>query len=179
MTRSVTAATLVLLLGCSSAFAQVGATSTLPGTTPLAATSPLGIGPGTPAPPARLPLGLSGAGATQCGVITSLVPEVSFGAGTASGMGSAMTGASTNAAGMGASTTTGMAGMPASTSVFDGGGTVAAGSASCSAAGSSSSAPAASASSHTSTAPTSTSSAGRAGIPLDSTELNGAGVSPP
>jgi hypothetical protein len=44
MTRSMMATTAAVLLGCGSAFAQVGGISILPGASPLGMTSPLGVG---------------------------------------------------------------------------------------------------------------------------------------
>jgi hypothetical protein len=51
------AITAAVLLGCGSAFAQIGGMSILPGLSPLGMTSPLGIGPGSPVAPTNLPLG--------------------------------------------------------------------------------------------------------------------------
>src|ERR1700681_4097043 len=116
--RFMTAATAAVLLGCGSAFAQVGGMSTSPGASPLGMpsplgmTSPLGIGAGSPVAPAGTPLGAtelaapgvsptaSGTGAiAQCAGIGGSMPQTSFGIGSSSvgmtsGMGSSMTGTS-------------------------------------------------------------------------------------
>jgi hypothetical protein len=181
MMRFVMATTAAVLLGCGSAVAQVGGMSTSPGSSPLGMTTPLGMGPGSPVPPAGTPLGatelaspglsptMSGTGViAQCAGIGGSMPQTSFGigsstAGTTSGMGSSMTGTST-------------AGTSGSTSLFDGGGITGTTSGACAAIGSSSLAgPAASASSPGGVG----SSGGRLGIPMGSTELGAGGLSPP
>ena len=106
MIRFAIATTLAVLFGCGYAYAQVS-----PGP-PLGMTSPLGIGPGSPVAPVRVPLGAtelaspgvsptaSGTGAiAQCAGIGGSMPQTSFGigsssVGTMSGMGSSMTGTS-------------------------------------------------------------------------------------
>jgi hypothetical protein len=56
MTRFAVATTAAVLLGCGSAYAQVGGMSISPGP-PLGMTSPLGVGPGSPVAPSRIPMG--------------------------------------------------------------------------------------------------------------------------
>src|SRR5437762_3124998 len=56
MTRHVVATTAAVLLGCGSVSAQVGGISVFPGPT-FGMTSPLGVGPGSPVPPIRIPMG--------------------------------------------------------------------------------------------------------------------------
>src|SRR3982075_2007999 len=147
MTRFMMVTTAGLLMGCGSAFAQVGGMMGIsPGPSPLGMTSPLGIGPGSPVAPVRVPLGAtelaspgvspmtSGAspmgpttgGITTCSGIGGSMPQTSFGMG-----GSSMTGTSSG-------TATSTAGMSASTSVFDGGGMAGTASGACAAIGSSS-----------------------------------------
>jgi hypothetical protein len=180
MTRFIMATTAAALLGCGSAFAQVGGMSISPG---LGMTSPLGIGPGSPVAPAGTPLGatelaalglspmMSGAspmgattgGATSCSGIGGSMPQTSFGTG-----GSSMTGASS---GTGTST----ADM---SSIFDGGGMTGTATGACASIGSSSLAgPAAPVPSGGGMG--SVSSVGRVGIPLGSSELESAGLAPP
>jgi hypothetical protein len=185
MTRLSMIAMTAVLLGCGSAFAQVGGTGISPGTSPLGMTSPLGIGPGSAVPPTGLRLGTtevptrgvspttSGTSPlpptirslTSCGGIGGSIPQASYGAasssmGTTSGVGTSGTGTSS------------------STLLFDGGGTAGTASGTCAgAAGSSLAGPAASASSPTGMGSTST--GGRIGIPLGSTELGVGGISPP
>jgi hypothetical protein len=179
MTRFVMATMAAVLLGCGSAFAQVGGIGTSPGPSPLGMTSPLGIGPGSGVPPTGLPLGTtevptlgvspttSGTppSLTTCGGIGGSIPQASFGAasssmGTTSGIG------------------TSSAGTSSSTLLFDGGGTAGTASGTCAgAAGSSLAGPAASASSPTGMGSGSTGS--RIGIPMGSTELGVGGLSPP
>jgi hypothetical protein len=56
MTRLLMIAMAAVLLGCGSAFAQVGGMGITPGPSPLGMTSPLGIGPGSAVPPTGLRL---------------------------------------------------------------------------------------------------------------------------
>src|SRR5712672_3396536 len=58
MTRLSMAVMAVVLLGCGSAAAQVGAIS--PGSSPLGMTSPLGIGPAPVVAPTGIPQGATG-----------------------------------------------------------------------------------------------------------------------
>src|ERR1700694_2761863 len=143
MTRFMMATTAAVLLGCASAFAQVGGMSFSPGSSPLGMTSPLGIGPGSPVAPAGTPLGATelaspglspmmfgaspmGAttgGATTCSGIGGSMPQTSFGTG-----GSSMTGTSS-------ATGTSTADM---SSIFDGGGMTGTATGACASIGSSS-----------------------------------------
>jgi hypothetical protein len=202
MTRFVVAATAAVLLGCSSAFAQVS-----PVLPPLGMTSPLGVGPALPVPPARVPLGaieLPSPGVSpMTSVISTLGPatptmsgcrgiggsiaESSFGPGTSvtgSGAGVSAPGAGSSSSGMGGSMSgtssgTGIssAGTSMATTAFDGGGVAGTASGTCPSTNSASSAePAASASSATGMGAGST--VGRVGIPPGSTELGAGGLSP-
>jgi len=193
MTRIGIAALTALLLGCGSAVAQ-----TTPGLSPLGMTSPLGLGPGAPVPPAGVPLGAtemrslgvspltSGVSPTNptlginstCGGIGGSIPQASFGVessalGTSSGMGSS---SGSSMAGTSLGTGTSAAGSSASTTVFDGGGMAGTASGTCPVtAGSSLGNPASSASSPAGTGST---AVGRLGVPLGSTELGAGGLSP-
>jgi hypothetical protein len=184
MTRFAVATTAAVLLGCGSAYAQVGGMSISPGPS-LGMTSPLGVGPGSPVAPARIPMGatelaspgvspmISGtspmapstSSGTTCGGIGGSLPQASFGVGASSA------GASS---GMGSSTT---GGSGTATALFDGGGMAGSASGACAASASGSLAgPAAMASSPTGIG--SVSSVGRVGIPMGSTELGVGGLSP-
>jgi hypothetical protein len=189
MTRACITVLTALLLGSGSAIAQ-----TAPGLPPIGLTSPLGVGPGAPVPPVRIPLGatqmqslgvspltsgVSPASPTlgvnsTCAGIGGSIPEASFGMASSatgsSGIGSAMSGTSFG-------TGTSSAGTSVSTSVFDGVGMTGNASGTCPVtAGSSLGNPAASASSPSGVgSPT----AGRLGVPLGSTELGVGGLSPP
>lgn len=196
MTRFVMATAAAVLLGCGSAFAQVGGTSTSSEPSPLGMTSPLGIGAGSPvaptgiplgatelaspglssAAPGTSPLGLTTRSTTPCSGIGGSMPQTSDGMGSSSaGTGS---GIGTSSAGTGSGMGTSTAGISGSTAVFDGGGIAGTAAGDCPAVGSNALAgPAASASSPTGTG--STSSVGRAGIPLGSTQLGAGGLSPP
>jgi hypothetical protein len=151
MKRLCIATAAATLLGCGCAFAQVGAIGTSP-LAPLGVTSPLGLGPGAAVGPIRIPLG-----ATELGT-----PGVSPMISGTSPLGSTI-GNLTSCSGMGGSIPQASTGMP---------------SGSCAGAtdGSASQA-AASASSPGMIGSRST--AGRAGIPLGSTELGFGGLSPP
>jgi hypothetical protein len=163
------------LLGCGSAFAQVGGIGTSPA--PLGMTSPLGIGPGSGVPPTGLLLGTTevptlGVSPTTSGTSPSLT--------TCGGIGGSIPQASFGAASTGMGTTSGMGTSNAGTSnsTFDGGSTAATPSGTCGgAAGSSLAGPAASASSPTGMGSGSTGS--QIGIPMGSTELGVGGLSPP
>ena len=182
MTRFMIATTAAVLLGCGSAFAQVGGMNISPGPSPLGITSPLGMGPGTRGALGGIPLGAtplaspgvspmtSGASpmgpttgsVTMCSGIGGSMPQTSFGMGSSS-----VTGTSSGTA----TSTAGMSG-------FDGGGMAGTASGTCAAIGSNSLAgPAASASSPTGMG--SASSVSRLGIPPGSTELGAGGLSPP
>jgi hypothetical protein len=67
MTRFVMATTAAVILGCAPAFAQVS-----PGLPPLGMTSPLGVGPALPVPPARVPLGATELAAPGVSPLTSV-----------------------------------------------------------------------------------------------------------
>jgi hypothetical protein len=141
------------LFGCSCAFAQVGGIGTTP-LAPLGVTSPLGLGPGAAVGPIGIPLG-----ATELGT-----PGVSPMISATSPLGSTI-GNFTACPGMGLSPPQTSSGMPMSSGscagTTDGSGSQAAASAS---------------------SPGmlgSRSTVGRVGIPLGSTELGFAGLSPP
>jgi hypothetical protein len=120
------------------------------GTSPLSATSPLAIGSGSPVAPTGIPLGATEMAAPG----TSPAPLSTMG----------MLGCS------GAAGSTSQTATP----LFDGGGMAGAGSSACAGTGS------AGAGSAGSSMPTlSTLQAGRAGIPLGSTEIGSSGLSPP
>src|SRR5262245_49163380 len=115
------------LVGCGSAFAQVGATP--PGASPLGITSPLGIGPAPSVPGTGIPLGATELNSPGVSPMTTGVLPLgpsALSASTCSGvnsMGGNLSGTSTMS---GSSVGTGMstAGTAASSTVFDGGGNV-------------------------------------------------------
>ena len=175
------ATTATVLLGCWPAYAQVGGMGIFPGPA-LGMTSPLGVGPGSPVAPTRIPMGAteltsSGvspltSGASPLGLAIGGIATCSGAGGSlpqaSPGMGTSMPGTSFN---------TGMstAGTVGSTTIFDGGGT--SGSASGTCAGTAGAPSAGSAT--PSTGMGSTSSVSRLGIPLGSTEIGVGGLSPP
>jgi hypothetical protein len=181
MTRFAVATTAAVLLGCWPAYAQVGGMGIFPGPA-LGMTSPLGVGPGSPVAPTRIPMGAteltsSGvspltSGASPLGLAIGGIATCSGAGGSlpqaSPGMGTSMPGTSFN---------TGMstAGTVGSTTIFDGGGT--SGSASGTCAGTAGAPSAGSAA--PSTGMGSTSSVSRLGIPLGSTEIGVGGLSPP
>jgi hypothetical protein len=178
MTRFAVATTATVLLGC---WPQVGGMGIFPGPA-LGMTSPLGVGPGSPVAPTRIPMGAteltsSGvspltSGASPLGLAIGGIATCSGAGGSlpqaSPGMGTSMPGTSFN---------TGMstAGTVGSTTIFDGGGT--SGSASGTCAGTAGAPSAGSAA--PSTGMGSTSSVSRLGIPLGSTEIGVGGLSPP
>jgi hypothetical protein len=137
------------LLGCGSTLAQVGGM----GTSPLGATSPLAMGSGSPVAPTGIPLGATELTAPG----TSPAPLTTMG----------MLGC------FGATASTSQTATP----LFDGGGM--AGSSACSGTGSAGTGGAGAAGVGSSMPTLSTSQPGRAGIPLGSTEIGSAGLSPP
>jgi hypothetical protein len=156
MRRALIAATLAGLFGCNPAFAQVsGMGSPTPG---IAATSPLGMAPGSPVSPTGIPMG-----ATEL-TMPGISPATNGTIGLA--------GAGTTCSAMG-SPASGMSGL----STYDGGGmgvgigTSLPGSAAI--CGTSNNA-----SSTGTMSSTSPSTAARTGIPLGSVEIGSAGVSP-
>jgi hypothetical protein len=181
MTRFAVATTAAVLSGCWPAYAQVGGMGIFPGPA-LGMTSPLGVGPGSPVAPTRIPMGAteltsSGvspltSGASPLGLAIGGIATCSGAGGSlpqaSPGMGTSMPGTSFN---------TGMstAGTVGSTTIFDGGGT--SGSASGTCAGTAGAPSAGSA--VPSTGMGSTSSVSRLGIPLGSTEIGVGGLSPP
>jgi hypothetical protein len=183
MTRFVTAAMAAVLLSSGFAFAQVGGTGTMSGSSPLGMTSPLGIGPAAPVPPTGLRLGTTEVptlGVSPLTSGTSPLPPTTQSLTTCGGIGSSLPQASFGVASSG--TTSGMgtsgAGTPSSSLLFDGGSTAGTASGTCAGAAANSLAgPNASASSPTGMGSQST--VGRIGIPLGSTELGVGGVSPP
>ncbi len=152
-------AVLAVLLDCGFASAQIGGTSISPGP-PLGLTSPLGLGPGSPVGPTRIPMGsteLASPGVSPFISATSpMAPATSVG--TTCGASSA--GASGPA-----------------TALFDGGGMGGTASGTCAAGGGSSAGPAPVASSATGMG--SAPSVGPVGIPLGSSEIAVGGLSPP
>src|SRR2546421_6731366 len=118
MTRFAIAATAAVFLGCGSAFAQVGGMASSPGLLPLGMTSPLGIGPGSPVAPARIPLGATELASPGVSPLTSGASPMGATIGsitTCSGIGGSMPQASFGMGGSSAATST-------PTSLFDGGG---------------------------------------------------------
>ena len=176
------ATTATVLLGCWPAYAQVGGMGIFPGPA-LGMTSPLGVGPGSPVAPTRIPMGAteltsSGvspltSGASPLGLAIGGIATCSGAGGSlpqaSPGMGTSMSGTSFN---------TGMstAGTVGSTTIFDGGGT--SGSASGTCAGTAG-APSAGSAVPSTGIMGSTSSVSRLGIPLGSTEIGVGGLSPP
>ena len=181
MTRFAVATTAAVLSGCWPAYAQVGGTGIFPGPA-LGMTSPLGVGPGSPVAPTRIPMGATELTSSGVSPLTSGASPLGLAIGgiaTCSGAGGSLPQASP---GMGASMpgtsfNTGMstAGTVGSTTIFDGGGT--SGSASGTCAGTAGAPSAGSAA--PSTGMGSTSSVSRLGIPLGSTEIGVGGLSPP
>jgi hypothetical protein len=166
MRRVLVIAMQAALFGCIPAFAQVGGMgSPTPG---IGATSPLGMAPGSPVPPAGIPMGATEL--TSPGL--SGIPMGATGLGT---MG--MTGNGTTCLDMGSPSL----GMSGSSTNFDGGGlgagtgTLPSGAATSGTCGTSSSSRA---SSSAATSPTSPGGAARTGLPLGSVEIGNAGVSP-
>ena len=162
MGRVLIAAMLAALFGCNAAFAQITGTDSI---LPLEATSPLGMGPGSPVAPTGIPLGATEMASPGMSPLTSGaspmapsgVPTGCFATAAPSAIGMSSTGISS----------------------FDGGGIAGTASGTCTAiaTGGASSRPAASASSPTGMA--SSGPVGRVGIPLGSTELGPGGLSPP
>ena len=162
MIRTLIAAIATVLLGCGATFSQVGTGAPVP--SPLGITSPLGMAPGSPVPPAGIPMG-----ATELAS-----PGVSPAAAATIGM----TGNSTTCLAMRSPSS----GISGSNTIYDGGGmglgtgTSLPGSAqtpgTCGTSSSSS------ASLSAATSPTSPGGAARTGIPLGSVEIGNAGVSP-
>ncbi len=167
MRQALIVATLAALLGCNSAFAQIGGTGAASGSAlGIGQTSPLGVGGSNPAVgPIGIPLGAT---EFQPGGMSPLPSGTSFGT-------------SCSATGSAAS------GMLGSTSTFDGGGTTgmttsggAPSSATCSIGlGSGSSNPSQTGASDASSGGSVPGQlAGRSGIPMGATQLGGAGLSP-
>jgi hypothetical protein len=177
MARLAMVITAAVLLGCGSAYAQVGGISISPGPA-LGITSPLGLGPGSPVGPSGIPMGatelaspgvsptISGTfpaigGITTCSDAGGSLPQAS------SGMGTSMPGNSSDS-GMSTGSTS---------SLFDGGGTSGPGSGTCAGSASTPLPEIPSASSLTGMG--AGTSVGRVGIPMGSTEVGVAGLSPP
>ena len=185
MTRFVMTTAAAVLLGCGSAFAQVGGTSISPEPSPLGMTSPLGMGAGSPVAPTGIPLGameLASPGLSPAAPGASPPGPTTGSTTPCSGIGGSMPqtsdGMGTSTAGTGSGMGTSTAGISGSTSVFDGGGIAGTAPGACPAIGGNALAgPAASASSPTRMG--STSSVSRVGIPLGSTQLGAGGLSPP
>ena len=174
MTRFAVATTAAVLLGCWPAYAQVGGMGISPGP-PLGMTSPLGVGPGSPVAPTRIPMGATELTSPGVSPLTSGASPLGLAIGGIATCSSA--GGSLSQAMPGTSFNTGMstAGTVGSTTIFDGGGT--SGSASGTCAGTAGAPSAGSAA--PSTGMGSTSSVSRLGIPLGSTEIGVGGLSPP
>jgi hypothetical protein len=194
MTRLLIGATAAILVSCASGFAQMP--SDMPA---LEMTSPLGIGPGSPVPPARIPLGATelaspgvspmvsatsplsplGTGlSSSCRGIGVSIPEASYGQSSSAATSSTGTSSSEMGSSMaGTSYGTGISG--AGTTAFDGGGMAGSASGTCAEYGSSSPANPAASGSSPSGMGSVASSAGRVGIPLGSIELGAGGLSPP
>src|SRR4030088_878662 len=120
MTRFVMATTAAVLLGCGSAFAQVGGMSISPGA-PLGMTSPLGIGPGSPVAPTRVPLGATELASPGVSPMTSGASPMgpTTGSTTCSGVGGYMPQPAFGMGGGSMSATSPDAGTSGSTSLFD------------------------------------------------------------
>ena len=169
MTRLLMVAMTAALLGCGSAAAQIGGLAASPGPSPLAITSPLGIGPAAPVAPTGIPLG-----ATEL-ALPGVSPMTSGASPVVPAIGGAT--ACSGASALGSSTGIAKPGTSGSSTIFDGGGLGGTASGTCAATtNGSAGGPAASASSPTGMG---LSAVGRAGIPLGSTELNVGGLSPP
>ncbi len=159
MIRTLVAAIATVLLGCGSAFSQIGTGAPVP--SPLGITSPLGMAPGSPVPPAGIPMGATELASPGL----SGVPV-----GTTTGTGTTCLASGSPSLGISGSSTN-----------FDGGGlgvgtgTLPGGAATSGTCGTSSSS---SASSSAATSPTSPGGIARTGIPLGSVEIGNAGVSP-
>ena len=166
MTRMLIGAMAALLLW-GPACAQTS-TST---PSPLGITSPLGIGPASPVPPAGIPLGateLQSAGVSPASSVTSpLTPSTS-------GNSTTCTAINSRAGNLSGGSSTGIP-SAAPGSLFDGGGIVGTASGTCAAIGTAGGNPAASASSPTGMGST---AVGRLGVPMGSTELGVGGLSP-
>ena len=175
MTRFAVATTAAVLLGCWPAYAQVGGMGIFPGPA-LGMTSPLGVGPGSPVAPTRIPMGATELTSSGVSPLTSGASPLGLAIGGIATCSSA--GGSLSQAMPGTSFNTGMstAGTVGSTTIFDGGGT--SGSASGTCAGTAGAPPSAG-SAAPSTGMGSTSSVSRLGIPLGSTEIGVGGLSPP
>jgi hypothetical protein len=163
MTRFAVATTAVVLLGCGSAYAQIGGMNISPGA-PLGITSPLGLGPGSPVAPSGIPMGATELASPGVSPMTSGISPL-VGIAACSGVGGSLPQASP---GIGTS----MSGGSSNTGMFDGGGL--SGSASGACAGSASTAMTGAGSDSSPTGMGSTSSVGRVGIPLGSTEWQSA-----
>jgi hypothetical protein len=173
-TRFVLAATAAVLLGCGPASAQLGA-SVFPGPA-LGMTSPLGVGPSSPVPQTRIPLGATelaspGVSPTMSGTF----PEL--GSITTCAGGSALPASPGVSAPTPASSMNSGGSTVGSASLFDGGGM--SGSASGGCAGSASTSLPGPALALSPTTAGSVSSVGRVGIPMGSTEMAVGGLSPP
>jgi len=161
MIRTLIAVIAAVLLGCGAAFSQIGMGAPVP--SPLGITSPLGVAPGSPVPPAGIPMGATELASPGL----SPAPVGAMG----------MTGNGTTCLAMGSPSL----GISGSSTNFDGGGlgvgtgTLPGGAATSGTCGTSSSS---SASSSTATSPISPGGAARTGIPLGSVEIGNAGVSP-
>src|SRR5229473_4712953 len=146
------------LLGCGSTLAQVGGT----GTSPLSATSPLAIGSGSPVAPTGIPLGATEMTAPG----TSPAPPTTMSCSTTGGQMSQTATPLFDGGGMPGGATSACAGTGGAGT--GGAGTGGAGTGGAGTAGAGSSMPT-----------LSTLQAGRAGIPLGSTEIGSLGLSPP
>jgi hypothetical protein len=162
MIRTLIAVIATVLLDCGAAFSQVGTGAPVP--SPLGLTSPLGMAPGSPVPPAGIPTGATELASPGLSPAAAATIGMTGNSTTCLAMGSpslGMSGSSTNfdGGGMGVGTGTSLSGSAQPPGPC---GTSASSSASLSAA----------------TSPTSPGGGARTGIPLGSVEIGNAGVSP-
>jgi hypothetical protein len=161
MIRALIAAIATVPLGCGTAFSQIATGA--PGPSPLGITSPLGMAPGSPVPPAGIPMGATELASPGL----SPAPAATMG----------MTGNSTTCQVIGSPSS----GISGSSTIYDGGGigmeTSLPGSTATSGTCGTSSSSSASLSAATSPSALPGGTA-RTGIPLGSVEIGNAGVSP-
>jgi hypothetical protein len=157
MIRTLIAAIATVLLGCGAAFSQIGTGAPVP--SPLGITSPLGMAPGSPVPPAGTPMGATELASPGL----SSAPAGTIGA----------TGSGTTCLAMGNPSP----GLSGSSATFDGGGTGTGTGTSLPGSAALSGACGTSSTSSAATSPASPGGLPRAGIPLGSVEIGNAGVS--
>src|ERR1700730_3226005 len=179
MRRLLATTTVSVLLGCSTALAQVSVGTGAP--VPLGVTSPLGIGPGASVSATGIPLGateMATPGVSPTAAGTSALGSMTTG--TCSSIGASAqpttsTSASTSPGNSMAGTSSTMGGTSAPTFLFDSTGISGATSSTCAGGTTASSNPSASASSPGNGVRSGTR---RGGVPMGSTELTTGGLSP-